>query len=349
MNYLLMSDIHFHSWTTFATTNGNGVNSRLQITMREVLRAAEVHEAQGGDKVLVIAGDVFHTRGAVKTSVLNPVIDLFREIKEELGYDIHILSGNHDLESKDSERISSAVTALEPFARVYSNPLKNNEIGIAFVPWFANVKDLKECLESIDFKERIDYDLIIHAPVDDVIIGLPSHNLDVAYLSGLGFKRVFSGHYHHHKDLTGDVYSIGATTHQTFGDIDSKAGFLSVGEDIEEVVFHASHAPKFVDINLDNFDDAELLVDGNYVRCRIEIAKESEVSALRQQFEEWGAVGVVINQIKTSTVTEREGKAVTIKATSLESSISSYVKSKGYNDNIERFCLDILSEVEGVE
>lgn len=60
MKYLLMSDLHFHAWTTFATTNENGVNSRLQIIMSEMLRATEVHEANGGDKILVIAGDVFH-------------------------------------------------------------------------------------------------------------------------------------------------------------------------------------------------------------------------------------------------------------------------------------------------
>ena len=60
MKYLLMSDLHFHNWSAFSTTNGNGVNSRLQIIMHEILRAIDVHEARGGDKVLVVAGDVFH-------------------------------------------------------------------------------------------------------------------------------------------------------------------------------------------------------------------------------------------------------------------------------------------------
>lgn len=349
MSYLLASDIHFHSWTTFASTNPDGINSRLQITMDELKRAAKVHEAIGGSKVLVIAGDVFHTRGAVKTSVMNPVIDLFRHIREELGYEIHILSGNHDLESKESLRLSSSVTALEPFARVYSNSLKNDDLKLVFVPWFADVKSLKEELESIAFPERCEYDLIIHAPVDDVIFGLPSHGLDAKYLSGLGFKRVFSGHYHCHKDLGNGVYSIGATTHQTFGDIGTKAGFLTVGEDTDEVIFHSSHAPRFVDINCENFEDAALLVDGNYVRCQIDLAKESDVALLREQFEQWGAKGVVINQVKNSTVTERSGAPVTTKAMSLESSISSFVASKGYSEEVDKFCQQILSEVEEVE
>ncbi|MGZ8172968.1 MAG: metallophosphoesterase [Methylobacter sp.] len=350
MNYLLMADIHFHNWTSFSTINESGVNSRLQIIMDEILRATEVHEQCGGDKILVIAGDVFHTRGAVQTSVLNPVMDLFTKLSDGLDYKIHILSGNHDLESKDSMRVSSSVTALENCGvNVYSEIEFAQHNKMVMVPWFSSVADLKEALLDIaPLRDLNDHDLIIHAPIDDVIVGLPSHGLDAAYLSKLGFKRVFSGHYHNHKDFGNGVWSIGATTHQTFSDIGSKAGFLSVFAD--RVVFHASHAPRFVDINADNFDDAELLVDGNYVRCRINnITKESDIAVLREEFGKWGARGVIINQVKGATVTAREGAAVTTETMSLESSIAGYIAAKGYDEQVEALCLDILNEAGEVE
>lgn len=345
-SYLLMSDLHLHSWTSFSTTNEKGVNSRLQIIMDELKRACDVHIARGGEKRLVIAGDVFHTRGSVQTSVLNPVMDLFKGLLMD-EFAIYILSGNHDLESKDSRRLSSSITALEPFARVYSSSLVNEGLKVVFVPWFADVKSLKEELESITIPDREVYDLVIHAPVDDVIVGLPSHGLDAAYLASLGFKRVFSGHYHNNKDFGNGVWSIGALTHQTFSDIGSKAGFMSVFDD--EVIWSASHAPRFVDINEDNFEDAELLVDGNYVRCRITVSKESDVSALRQQLIDWGALGVIINQVKTTTVSERGGVAIASGSESLEKSISAFVASKGYSDKVEKLSLEILAEAGELE
>lgn len=346
MNYLLVSDLHLHSWSAFSATNEDGVNSRLQIIMDELLRACYVHAERGGDKRLVIAGDIFHSRGAVQTSVLNAVMDLFQEIKI-MGFSTYILSGNHDLESKDSRRLSSSVTSLEPFAQAYSDSLVNEVLKVVFVPWFHDVKALKEELERITIPDREIYDLIIHAPIDDVIIGLPSHGLDATYLAGLGFKRVFSGHYHNHKDFGNGVWSIGASTHQKFSDIGSKAGFISVFED--KVIWNASHAPKFVDVNEDNFEDAELLADGNYVRCKIAVAKESDVLSLRKQFEDWGAKGVIINQIKSTTVTPRGGVAIASESTSLEQSVSAFVKSKGYDEKVEKLSLEILTEAGGVE
>lgn len=348
MSYLLISDLHFHNWSAFASVNDKGINSRLQITINEVKRALDAHQSKGGDKNLIIAGDLFHTRGAVQTSVLNPVVDLFREIKS-LGWDVQIISGNHDLESKESSRLSSAVTMLEEFCVGVYNTGCRDSYGMgnqtAFMPWVSEIPKLKERLEILASTSDVgDFDLIMHAPVDGVIMGLPNHGIDAKYLSELGFKRVFAGHYHHHKNLGNNVWSIGATTHQTFGDIGSKAGFLSVFDD--EVVFHASHAPKFIDINADNYDDAELLVDGNYVRCRINVAKESDVALLREQFFKWGAKGVVINQIKDITAKREEKVMVSSSPVSLEGSVANFVAAKGYGEAVEKACLDILNEVE---
>jgi len=346
MSYLLISDVHFHNWTSFSTTNADGINSRLQITIDEIKRAADAHVKKGGAKKLVIAGDVFHKRGSVQTSVLNPVIDLFQYFAVK-NWKVSILSGNHDLESKDSSRIGSSVTALESCgAEVYSETFIDDEEMLVFVPWFADVKALKGELESWSISHKQNYDLILHAPIDDVIYGLPEHGLTASYLADLGFKRVFSGHYHHHKEFDSGVYSIGATAHQTFSDISSKAGSLSVFDD--KIVWNASHAPKFIDINADNFDEAELLVDGNYVRCRINASSDSEVSELRAQFVSWGAKGIIINQVKDSAITERDGSIVSSDIATLEQSITNFIKLKSYGKGVSKLCFEILNEVEEV-
>lgn len=346
MSYLLMSDIHLHAWTSFSTTNADGINSRLQITIDEIRRSASNHWVKGGDKKLVIAGDVFHKRGSIQTSVMNPVLDLFKEM-ELNDWSIFILSGNHDLESKDSSRISSSVTALENVnLTVYSKTGINEREKLVFVPWFADIKALKDELSYLKIKDKSQYDLIIHAPIDDVIYGLPEHGLTASYLAELGYKNVFAGHYHNHKEFDGGVYSIGATTHQTFSDIGSRAGTLSVFND--KVIYNASHAPKFIDINADNFDEAELLVDGNYVRCRINASSDSEVNELREQFIAWGAKGIIVNQVKDSAITERTGVITSSDVRGLEQSIAHFITLKGYNSSVSDLCAEILSEVEEI-
>lgn len=349
MSYLLISDVHFHAWTSFATTNEDGINSRLQIIIDEIRRQAHTHWIKSGDKKLVIAGDVFHKRGSVQTSVMNPVLDFFQELSAN-DWKIAILSGNHDLESKDASRLSSSVTALELCSgvKVYSQPAIDCDMKIAFIPWFADVKALKEQIDTLDtfIGKKSDYDLIIHAPVDDVIYGLPEHGLTAKHLAKAGFKRVFSGHYHHHKAFDGDVYSIGATTHQTFSDVGSKAGALSVFDD--KVIWSASQAPRFIDINADNFDDAELIVDGNYVRCRINASSDLQVSELRAQFTAWGAKGIIINQVKDTKITERDGAIVSSDIRTLEQSIASFIKLKGYSEMVSKLCTEILNEVEEI-
>src|SRR5471030_1191680 len=106
--YGLISDSHNHPWSQFAETTSLGVNTRLQIILDETYRAAQTLKAVGG-KTLIHAGDLFHVRGKIAPSVLNPTKDLYKRLVDE-GFDIIILAGNHDLEGKESTRTGSAVT-----------------------------------------------------------------------------------------------------------------------------------------------------------------------------------------------------------------------------------------------
>ena len=46
--YGVISDTHCHNWTTFGSTDANGVNTRLKIILSEITRAAEEVQAAGG-------------------------------------------------------------------------------------------------------------------------------------------------------------------------------------------------------------------------------------------------------------------------------------------------------------
>ena len=343
--YGLISDTHNHGWSAFSTTGADGVNSRLQEILSETKRCAQEVRAAGGDTI-VHAGDLFHVRGKVAPSVLNPTMDSYRELIDD-GFQIIILAGNHDLEGKTADRLGSAVTAMQSVGCKVVNSLSEGLAAhddVVLVPWIQDLQELKETLDSIAPARRSGSDLVIHAPVDGVIAGLPDHGLTAAHLAGLGFQRVFAGHYHNHKQLNDSVYSIGALTHQTWGDVGSKAGFLIVSG--TEVKHFASHAPSFIDVD-GSTDPTELplVADGNYVRCRIKSAKPSEIEALREHLVDCGARGVVIiSQPDTKAVPTRSGVVTT--GTSLDVSVQDYVVSCSFarQGDVAKICAEVLAK-----
>lgn len=342
--YGVMADLHLHNWQAFSSVTGVGLNTRLAGLLIEFKRCAVEVKAAGGDSIFIV-GDVFHVRGSIAPSVFNPAIDTFRDVIRD-GMKIFILPGNHDLEGKSSSRLSSAVTSLEEVGcKVASEPLGISP-GILMVPWIEDVNELKKHLLGIDEKQREKYDLMLHAPMDGVIAGL-SGALDPKWLASLGFKRVFAGHYHNFKEFeSGKVYSVGALAHHTWSDVGSKAGFLIVSDG--GVRWMKSHLPEFVDITGEvSPEDLPLLVEGNFVRAKIESSKMEDVESIRAELNSLGAVGVVIQSVKKPAA-ERDGKvAASVKTgASLEVSVSEFIKSKSF-DRAERVngeCMKILAE-----
>ncbi|CAO3459997.1 hypothetical protein [Azospirillum argentinense] len=327
--YALLSDIHAHAWSAFATTLPTGVNSRLQIILDEMERAADELLAAGGDS-LFIAGDLFHTRGLIDPEVFNPTVDTIQRILDR-GVEVFAIPGNHDLKGKETTELGNAMQQLGKLKgfRVFTQPLCRVDPAIGtvlMVPWMSSIKDLKAQLAKnvANLKETIaTTDLVIHAPINGVILGIPDHGFYPEELGALGFRNVFAGHYHNRVEFAGNVWSIGATTQQTWSDIATKAGFLLVYPD--RVVERASHAPKFIEVTGDE-DPGELAlaVDGNYARVRTARALTgAEVAAIRDGLLGMGAAGVVVQAAKAAAVA-RTGSSVK-RGASLEASVGAFI------------------------
>lgn len=356
--YGLISDTHNHAWSAFATVLDTGVNSRLQMTLDETRRcASEVRKA--GGNTIIHAGDLFHVRGSIAPSVLNPTKDLYRDLVKD-GFRIIIDAGNHDLEGKEAVRVSSAITALEDVGcKVVNSKMAGLTAmeRVILVPWIQKIDDLKAAIEEAAAVEpgRDNVDLILHAPIDGAIEGLPAHGLEPEYLASLGFRRVFAGHYHNHKKMYDgdshaygtDVYSIGALTHLTWSDVGSKAGFLIVSD--SGVKWFKSHAPEFVELTAETDpDEIPLIVDGNYVKVKMNTTKQREIEEMREFLVKNNAKGVVVMAQKASSVAARSG--ATIKAgASMEVSVNDYIKSQAFanSEKLSVLCQSILTDARG--
>jgi DNA repair exonuclease SbcCD nuclease subunit len=344
--YCLISDTHNHNWSAFSTMLPTGVNSRLQATLDEFERAAVELKSVGGH-VTYHAGDLFHVRGSVAPSVVNPTSDQLKRALAKHGVGYTLDAGNHDLEGKHSTRLGNACEMIrdDKAVKVVSEPQffeHHDGTCVLVVPWHERIADLKATIESEARRTaRQQTDLIIHAPVDGVIPGLPDHGLTPAYLASLGFKRVFAGHYHNFKDFGNGVYSIGALTHLSWSDVGSKAGFLIVYDD--KVDWRCTHAPQFVEVT-DETDPTEikLLADGNFVRIKVKSGTSSaQINELREWLEkDCGAKGVRLDVVKAPTRV-REGTGSIKAGSSVEASIAEFIKQKGFA-NVERVMADAL-------
>lgn len=345
--YGLMADLHLHNWQAFSAPLESGINNRLAALHDEIDRCCEELHKVGGNRIY-IAGDVFHVRGSIAPSVLNPTLDVIG-LRIAAGFEFVILPGNHDLEGKHTTRLGSAVTALEGIGcKVCSESIAYATPGdqqVVMIPWHESIKDLK--LELENYAGRLpNSDVLIHAPIDGTLTGIPAHGLSPEYLSTLGFNRVFAGHYHHHKDFGNGVFSIGALSHHTWSDVGSKAGFLIVSPD--EVKWFKAHTPEFVDLSAANDEtEAEIMAEGNFVRARINKGDMKSVNAMKEWLTKAGAKGVVVQVVKEPTKA-REGAVVhTVRAgASVEASIAEFIKGQGF-DNAEALqieCQKILGD-----
>lgn len=331
MKYAVLSDIHAHAHSVFSGAPVDGVNGRLAITLWEIERAADVLLKEGGS-TMIIAGDIFHTRGVIDPEVLNPTRACFERVIER-GIDIMAIPGNHDLKSRDTSELSSAIQNLAQIGisggsfRVINEPklIPNHLMSHAFVPWRYTkdelMADLKQLAEHPATVLSLT-DVFIHAGIDGVLSGVPGSGLTKAELAAFGFRHVFAGHYHNHTDLGDGVVSIGATAHHNWGDVGTRAGFLIVNGATGDFKFHDNLAPRFMDISGMSEEDMELTCPGNYVRFRGPQMTNEQVNEFRNQLNKWGARGVSIEVPRVSVAARPTS---VIKGLSLKESIAGYV------------------------
>ncbi|MEQ4626754.1 metallophosphoesterase family protein [Providencia manganoxydans] len=356
--YGLISDTHYHIWDAFSKTSHDGMNSRLKIQL-DATKEAAIAAKNAGAKALFHGGDVFHVRGSIAPTVLHYTSELYDWIINTLGLDMYILAGNHDLETNDSVFAANASASFTKIGAhiICSQTPQTFDIGgvkVHMVSWYNDHKSLlntiKELSKTLD--PTVPNDLIIHTSINKAIPGMPDVGMEAEEFKGLGFRYVLSGHYHNHKEVIPGVISIGALTHQNWGDIGTTAGYMLIHED-GKYSQHETKAPKFIEIEEDM---DESLIKGNYVRIRAVIEGDEEGKKIEDMVRLLGAIGVARNFTKRSSlVGASTATAGTAKIDSLKESVSNYCLLLSKSDpsidvtKLTAACEDILSHAEGKE
>lgn len=265
-----------------------------------------------------------------------------------------MLAGNHDLETNDSIFSANAAASLQSIGvKIVCGPaysMKAGDTTVHFISWRSSHAELLSDMRTLRDKagEGI-HDIVIHTGINKAIPTMPDVGIEAQDLKDLGYRLVLSGHYHNHKEIIPGVVSVGALTHQNWGDVGTLAGYMLVNED-GSFTQHETTAPKFVALEGDVTEDE---IRGNYIRYRAVIEDDNEGVQIKEQLGTLGAAGVVTNLIKkTSMMSGTASTESTSKIDSLSESISAYCKVVHETDGgfdlaaLDALCGEILLEAE---
>lgn len=354
--YGIISDTHCHNWTMFGYTEDDGVNNRLRIILNNIKNSGNEVLKNGG-KWLFHAGDIFHIRGSVTPSVLNPTLATFKSLVDK-GLNIVLVCGNHDAEFRDANDLGSAVDAFRAIGCQVVNDepkcfyVSENE-AVLCVPWQATKQKFLATLEKIEVP-NISFDVVCHCPLDGVFSHISGssavdpHDVKKVFENTL-FKRIFAGHLHRYEKICDFAWSVGAIAHHNWGDVGAQAGFMLVSD--SEAIHVDTLAPKFIELTTETLEHGLDLIDGHYVRATLQLS-EKEVKEVRALLEKKGAKGVtIINRLPEVLRNDRLDVKREGDLPEINDLLSKYVDTHCVKDlapDVKQRAFEILREAENV-
>lgn len=327
MKTVAFSDLHVHPFSFGgsidpATNRHNRVEHGLEVLRQTAAAAVDV-----GAKIRFFAGDLFHERGKLKPSVLNPVVDHFREKAGKVSFLDIFMPGNHDEEARsDGEHALDVLRGIEGVKVLDGHgyeviSLDDGALGIGWVCHTPNVADLKDRVQQVAAQARLSAVpmqrkvFMVHHGVDGALDGVPFSGFGPADLPTDDFGLVLCGDYHNHKELVPKkAWMIGAPIQHNFGDAGQPRGFMVIDHDINDYELRPVHGvPLFKTITIK--DGVLPAVDwpsmaGNFVRVRSD--DEKALDAHEAQAIAAGALAVQREFVKDWKAIDRADVTLTM-------------------------------------
>lgn len=332
MRIVAFSDLHIHPHRFGATSCTNGRSSRLQHCL-DVLTETDGACVSLGAKARLFCGDLFHVRGQLKPSILNPVLDHFR-FERGPGYIDLMLPGNHDMEMRtDGEH---ALEALKPLPRMQVldnfgydvfelDKYTGADVGIGWVGYSPNVEELKQRVERVAAAKRVDQRqpwatvFMLHHGVDGAMPDIPNMGFSPAHLPTDDFDVVLCGDYHNHKQLAENAWMIGAPLQHTFGDAGQTRGFMVLdiekGQKTQARLVEIPHVPKFVTWDSNGAAPLGSQLKNNFVRIRSD--DETKLEKMRTIVDGFGPAAVQCELVRSMAAITRSNVTLSMKTSDL--------------------------------
>lgn len=252
----ILSDPHFHDYKRHSHLVG-GVNSRLLDVCQAVKDCFAIAE-EAGCKTLLVAGDVFHVRGSVKTVVMDHALEVFSSALKKHGLTTYIIPGNHDMDDRLGERHALSALGYVPGVNVLGFGTYNVEgLSLGAIPYKPTTDEFFRAYDEI-MRDKPEA-LMIHQGIDEV---RPAVTIPETGISVVSFNcKVVAGHYHKPMCFE-NVLSVGSPLQHNFGDEGQDRGCWIF--DGNKYTFHKVKSPKFITVNIEDLKDTD--VEGKIIR-----------------------------------------------------------------------------------
>ncbi len=232
---------------------------------------------------VINGGDTFHTRGLIRTSCFDMLLEKYASWLNQ-GIKQIIIVGNHDQEDRVGEVHPMRVFSTWEDWHVVDSPKKIKQIPkTVFFPYMTSItkKDL------IKYKG---YDAFVHWGIQGAKRNdwnVDCDGVPIDYLKG--FRRVFSGHYHYRNKFE-NVQYIGSPLQQDFGEMGQDKGVIIYDNTKNETQFcEIEGTPKHYEVKVSFDKEGKAIFSGQEEVqekdfCRIEAEGEKEnVSRLTKE------------------------------------------------------------------
>ncbi len=184
-------------------------------------------------------GDVVDRRKFINYKTLNSMKEILFFPLKEMGGNVKIIVGNHDIYYKNTLKVNSMeeLTKGMDHVTVYSDPCEvslTKDHKVLFLPWICadNEDKSKELIEKTRTKVVFGHLQIAGIESDKGSFMMEGHSIPMFK----AFQRVFSGHFHH-RSITENITYLGNPYEITWSDYNDKRGFHIYDTETMEVEF----------------------------------------------------------------------------------------------------------------
>ena len=226
----IITDTHFGVKQNSTTW----LNSQMEFIYKQLIPHIEqCKNSDLYDKIrLIHLGDVFDSRSTISTMVATKVIEAFTKLGELC--EVHIIAGNHDFYSPNSDEIDTLTLLLKNVNGVtlYTKDcelfrIPNTKTYELFIPWYKWGSDIVHSMIQCHAKDIKN----IYAHTDLVNDPIPYAFLDRN-------TKVFSGHVHI-PNIKKNLYTIGSCYALNFADANNERGYYTMIDNKPE--FHPNN------------------------------------------------------------------------------------------------------------
>jgi len=222
-------------------------------------------------------GDVVDRRKFINYKTLNSMKEILFQPLNEMGGNIKIIVGNHDIYYKNTLAVNSMTELTKGMSHVtvYDKPTEvslTDDHKVLFVPWICddNEKETKELIEKTRTKVAFG-----HLHLEGIEQNKGSFSMEGHPTSMYkAFQRVFSGHFHH-RSTTGNITYLGNPYEITWSDYNDPRGFHIYDTETMETEFIENPYSMFYKIyyNDEKNDYGDL---SKYENCYVKIIIENK-------------------------------------------------------------------------